>query len=101
MSVKMAVTEGASWAGFFEEDYATVDWSQTAREIHNQVRAWHLAFQDGPVQGPFTEVDGERVKIKRSSLTDPGDGSPAHENRRRPDLDSRNRAVRPQPLEVR
>ena len=39
------------------------------------------------MQGPFTEVDGERVKIKRSSLTDPGDGSPAHENRQRPDLD--------------
>ena len=31
------------------------------------------------MQGPFTELDGERVKIKRSSLTDPGDGSPAHE----------------------
>jgi len=32
--------EGASWAGFLEEDYATIDWSQTSREIHNQVRAW-------------------------------------------------------------
>jgi methionyl-tRNA formyltransferase len=70
-------TEGASWAGFFEEDYATADWSQTAREIHNQVRAWHLAFQDGPVQGPIAELDGKRVKLKRTSLTDPGDGSPA------------------------
>ena len=38
-------TEGASWAGFFEEDYATIDWSQTAREIHNQVRAWAIAFR--------------------------------------------------------
>ncbi len=72
-------TEGASWAGFFEEDYATIDWSQTAREIHNQVRAWAIAFQTEPVDGPFAELDGKRVKVKRTSLTDPGDGSPAHE----------------------
>src|SRR5262245_6226980 len=70
-------SEGASWAGYFEEDYATVDWSQTAREIHNQVRAWHLAFDGGPVPGPIAELDGQRVKIRRTSLTDPGDGSPA------------------------
>jgi len=49
------------------------------REIHNQVRAWHLAFQDGPVQGPIAQLDGEHVKLKRTSLTDPSDGSPAHE----------------------
>ena len=70
-------TEGASWAGYFEEDYATVDWSQTAREIHNQVRAWNFAFGRGPVDGPFVELDGKRVKLKRTSLTDPGDGSQA------------------------
>ena len=70
-------TEGASWAGYFEEDYATVDWSQTAREIHNQVRAWNFAFGMGPVDGPFAELDGKRVKLKRTSLTDPGDGSQA------------------------
>ena len=72
-------TEGASWAGLFEEDYATIDWSQTAREIHNQVRAWNIAFQTEPVDGPFAELDGKRVKVKRTSLTDPGDGSPAHD----------------------
>jgi methionyl-tRNA formyltransferase len=70
-------TEGASWAGYFEEDYATVDWSQTAREIHNQVRAWNFAFAMVPVDGPFAELDGKRVKLKRTSLTDPGDGSQA------------------------
>jgi methionyl-tRNA formyltransferase len=57
----------------FEEDYAYVDWSQTAREIHNQVRAWHLTFGMGPVPGPIAELDGERVKLLRTSLTDPGD----------------------------
>jgi methionyl-tRNA formyltransferase len=71
--------EGASWAGFFEEDYATIDWSQPSREIHNQVRAWAISFQTEPVDGPFAELDGKRVKVKRTSLTDPGDGSTAHE----------------------
>jgi methionyl-tRNA formyltransferase len=70
--------EGASWGGMFGEDYATIDWSsQTAREIHNQVRAWNYTFGMGPVPGPFAELDGKRVKVKRTSLTDPGDGSPA------------------------
>jgi len=65
-------TEGVSWAGTFEEDYATVDWSQPARKIHDQVRAWHLTFGMSPVVGPIAELDGERLKILRTSLTDPG-----------------------------
>jgi methionyl-tRNA formyltransferase len=64
--------EGVSWAGPFEEDYATVDWSQTAREIHNQVRAWRHMFGAGPVEGPIAELAGQRVKLLRTSLTDPG-----------------------------
>ena len=70
-------TEGASWAGYFEEDYATIDWSKPRREIHNQVRAWHLSFDGGPVVGPIAELDGKRVKVNRTSLSDPGDGSQA------------------------
>ncbi len=72
-------TEGASWAGFFEEDYATVDWTQPARKIHDQVRAWHLAFGMSPVEGPIARLDGERIKLLRTSLTDPGDGARAVE----------------------
>jgi methionyl-tRNA formyltransferase len=68
-------TEGASWAGMFEEDYASVDWSQPAREIHNQVRAWRFTFGMGDVPGPIAELDGERVKLLRTSLTDPGNGA--------------------------
>ena len=59
----------------FEEDYATVDWSQPARTIHDQVRAWFLTFGQGDVAGPIAELDGERVKLLRTSLTDPGDGA--------------------------
>jgi len=69
--------EGATWAGYFEEDYASVDWSQPARKIHDQVRAWHLTFGMGPVVGPIAELDGERLKLLRTSLTDRGDGARA------------------------
>ena len=72
-------TEGVSWADIFGEDYATVDWSQSARAIHNQVRAWHLTFGLCPVEGPIAELDGERVKLLRTSLTDPGGGARAVE----------------------
>jgi methionyl-tRNA formyltransferase len=68
-------TEGVSWAGPFEEDYATVDWSQTAREIHNQVRAWRHLFGAGDIEGPIAEIEGERLKLLRTSLTDPGEGA--------------------------
>jgi methionyl-tRNA formyltransferase len=64
--------DGSAWASTFGEDYATIDWSQTAREVHNQVRAWSVMFGAGEVQGPIAELDGERLKILRTSLTDPG-----------------------------
>lgn len=67
-------TTGVSWAGPFEEDYAAVDWSQNAREIHNQVRAWRHLFGAGEIEGPIAELAGERLKLLRTSLTDPGDG---------------------------
>ena len=68
-------TGGASWAGLFDEDYAAVDWTQPAREIHNQVRAWALTFGLSPVPGPIAELDGERLKLLRTSLIDPGNGA--------------------------
>ena len=40
--------EDASYAGFFEPDYAEIDWTRTAEEVHRQVRAWWLAaVRDG------------------------------------------------------
>jgi methionyl-tRNA formyltransferase len=67
--------QGASWAGTFDAGYATVDWTQPPLEIHNQVRAWRHMFSVGEVVGPIAELDGERVKLLRTSLTDPGDGA--------------------------
>jgi methionyl-tRNA formyltransferase len=71
--------EGVTWAGHFGDDYASVDWTQPARELHNQVRAWRLTFGSSDVSGPIAELDGELVKVLRTSLADPGDGARAVE----------------------
>lgn len=77
--------EDATWAGHFEEDYAEVDWSRPARAIHDQVRAWGFAFGVGSVAGPVADLDGQRVRLVRTSLARPdadtravtcGDGNP-------------------------
>ena len=66
-------TEGASWAGHFEDDdYVRIDWSQPARAIHNQVRAWHLTFGLSGLRAPIAELDGEQVVVLQTRLTDPG-----------------------------
>lgn len=68
--------EGASWAGHFEDDdYVRVDWSRTAREIHNQVRAWQLTFGLSGLRAPVAELDGEQVVLLQTRLADPGDGA--------------------------
>ena len=65
----------ATWAGHFGEDYATVDWTQPARSVHNQVRAWALTFGLSDLVAPVAELDGERVRLLRTSLRDPGSGA--------------------------
>ena len=80
---------GASWAGHFGADYASVDWSQPTRAIHNQVRAWRLTFGLSPVQGPIAQLDGKPVKLLRTSLTDPGAGARRSRLRRRTVVDRR------------
>jgi methionyl-tRNA formyltransferase len=65
-------SEGVTWAGHFGEDYATVDWSQPARQIHDQVRAWAFSFEISPVTGPIAVLHGRRMRLVRTSLTDPG-----------------------------
>ncbi len=52
-----------------------VDWSQPARRIHDQVRAWNLMLGMSKLVAPVAELDGERVRLVRTSLRDPGDGS--------------------------
>jgi methionyl-tRNA formyltransferase len=58
----------ASYAGFFEPEYAEIDWSRPAEEVHRQVRAWWVAaVREGP-RGALAELDGERVRVMRTRL---------------------------------
>ncbi|WMX44099.1 methionyl-tRNA formyltransferase [Streptomyces roseicoloratus] len=64
-----------SWAGFFTEDYATVDWSAKATDIHTQVRAWNIAGHHSRVQGPVAVIDGTRWRLRRTTLDRPPAGT--------------------------
>ena len=58
----------ASYAGFFEPEYAEIDWSRPAEDVHRQVRAWWVAaVREGP-RGALAELDGERVRVIRTRL---------------------------------
>jgi methionyl-tRNA formyltransferase len=67
--------EGATWAGHFGEDYATIDWTRPARAIHDQVRAWAFANASSAVVGPIAELEGRHVRLTRTALADPGEGA--------------------------
>lgn len=68
--------EGESYAGFFEPEFAELDWTRPAEEVHRQVRAWWLAASRDGVHGPLTDLDGERVRVLRSRLDDRDGGTP-------------------------
>jgi methionyl-tRNA formyltransferase len=64
------VQEGGSYQSVFEDEYVLVDPSQTATEVHRQVRAWAFTpFAPGE-RGPILERAGERIRITRSSLVE-------------------------------
>ncbi|MEE1784948.1 formyltransferase family protein [Streptomyces sp. SP17BM10] len=65
----------ATWAGFFSDDYATVDWSRPATAIHTQVRAWNIAGHHPRVQGPIAVIDGIPWKLRRTTLEQPPPGT--------------------------
>jgi methionyl-tRNA formyltransferase len=73
------VQEGGEYQSFFGDDYVPVDTSQTAAEVHRQVRAWTFVpprLARGPVLGDIrlvktslTEVDGaERLECADGPL---------------------------------
>ncbi|MBX6381537.1 MAG: methionyl-tRNA formyltransferase [Microbispora sp.] len=61
----------ASYAGWMEPDFMFVDWNRTAREIHNQVRAFRFGLFGQ--RGPFARIDGEWMTLLRTALV-PGNG---------------------------
>ena len=60
--------EGGNYQSLFEEDYAYVDTSRPAEELHRQVRAWRLAPIGKGERGPILERAGERLRLLRTSL---------------------------------
>jgi len=59
--------EGATWAPRFEDEYAEIDWTRSARDVHNQVRSWFLPTQSG-LTGAYTSLNGQRVRVGRTQL---------------------------------
>jgi methionyl-tRNA formyltransferase len=56
----------ATYAGLFDEEWRTIDWDQSARAIHNQVRSW-TGIRDIP-KGALGEIDGQTWQITRTRL---------------------------------
>jgi methionyl-tRNA formyltransferase len=63
--------EGEVHAPVFEDAYAEIDWTQPARDVHNQVRAWFIPSVSG-IMGPLTTLAGKRVRVLKTQLTDGG-----------------------------
>jgi methionyl-tRNA formyltransferase len=59
--------EGATHAPVYEDEYAEIDWTRPAREVHNQIRSWFTPSISG-IMGPLTTLDGERVRVLESRL---------------------------------
>jgi methionyl-tRNA formyltransferase len=61
--------EGGEYQSMFEDEYRTIDLSNTAAAVHRQVRAW--GFMPSVAElGPFLERHGHRIKVKSTSLTE-------------------------------
>jgi methionyl-tRNA formyltransferase len=61
--------KSASYASRFEDEYAEIDWTRPARDVHNQVRCWFLPTVSG-IMGPLTTLDGKRVRVLETKLVD-------------------------------
>jgi methionyl-tRNA formyltransferase len=57
----------ASQAGFMEAKFSVVDWSSTAREIHNQVRTFRFM---GAGLGPVARVGDGWLRVLRTRLNE-------------------------------
>ena len=62
-------TDGASYASLFEDDFAEIDWTKPAWEVHNQVRSWFMPTVSG-IMGPLTTLAGRRVRVLQTELVD-------------------------------
>ncbi len=60
---------GATHARVYEDEFAEIDWTRPAREVHNQIRSWFTPSVSG-LMGPLTTLDGQRVRVLASQLVD-------------------------------
>lgn len=65
--------EGASYAGFFEPEFALIDWARPAAEVHRQVLAWRVAARRPGPHGALATIDGARLRVLRVR-DDPAEG---------------------------
>lgn len=65
------------YAGRFPASFSELDLSQPAAVVHRYVASWRFTFMQDGERGPLTTLDGERVRILRTSLAGPVDGSAA------------------------
>lgn len=62
-SPRPQAADGATFAPSIRREDARIDWSGTARRVHNQIRAFN------PRPGAFTEFRGQILKLWRSRLS--------------------------------
>ena len=62
--------QGGEYQSVFEDDYASVDLTQRAADVHRQVRAWSFIPPILPRMGPILERDGTSIRLLRTSLTE-------------------------------
>ena len=65
----------ATYAGLFEDEWRTLDWSAPARAVHNRVRSW-TGIRD-IAKGALGDVEGETLQITRTRLLAPAPGGTA------------------------
>lgn len=58
---------------FSKDEYGVIDWTRSAREIHNQVRAWSCSGMMQTLTAPIGLVDGRWVLIEETSLVQQAD----------------------------
>ena len=61
---------GGEYQTMFEREYWSIDPSRPAAEVHRQVRAWSFVPPVKQNLGPFLELDGEQVRVTRTSLAE-------------------------------
>jgi methionyl-tRNA formyltransferase len=63
------------YAGRFPPEFSELDLSLPAAVVHRHVGSWRFMFLQEGDRGPLTTLDGDRVRIVRTALDDPGGGA--------------------------